>query len=989
MMHAPFPSRTAARRLLAAALLLLPAAACGGSGGGGSAGPGFQGALSVFEPDPTTLEAEPNDTLAQAHQLGDIRPGRDASVLGSISAAGNDQLDIFEFQAPERVTVDLALADVAGGAGDLDVFIYDPVSLQIVQQAASLSPSEATSFVAKGTFFVVVDVTGADASYELSLTGRPAAGFQEFEPNDTLAEANYLGTLALGEVVTVQADGADPGSDIYLFSIPAGQTLSFRLTATDPQGDYDVDLFDVTQGIGSAMFLERFDSGPPVESGQRAANPMSLYALEVFPFEPNDVSSYTLEIANGVLSLQGVTADPPARRRISKRSTAAVAAALTKDPVQLEGVFRAPGPVCRGDVIVRFEDERPSTARDIAQGLTRPMAVDPAQHLCKVRCEIGPELTEEEAARTALAVAATLRGMPGVVHAELDHRVQITALPQAEVFPNDTFYNLQWHYEQIGLPRAWGITTGSSAVRVAVLDTGTVAATDLTNAPGIDMISDPGIAGDGDGIDNDPTDVGDGVGPQPSSFHGAHVAGTIAANTDNGFGVAGVSWAATVFHVRVLGIGGGSSFDIAQGIRYAAGLSNASGQVANPPADIINMSLGGPGFNQTVQNACTAAHNAGSVVIAAAGNNNSDVPFFPAAYDDVISVSAVDFERRKAPYSNFHPTVDIAAPGGDVSVDRNNDNRPDGVLSTKPDDSVSPTNFNSFSFYQGTSMAAPHVAGVAALMLSVDPALTPNQVETILRSTSTDLGDPGRDPIFGEGLVNAFAAVQTANGGGGMANPILALDSASVLFDSRVDSLSIGVTNAGGGTLEVTSVVSTTTGPQGWLSAASVPAGQGGGPTDTSAIDISVSAGGLPDGVYVGNVAVISNAGSQNIAVTLALGQSAPSQNFEVFVIAVDADTLETRAQDVVFTGGSLLYSLDGLEPGRYLLVAGTDEDGDDLICDAGEPLCGFYPSLGLSTIIDLAEGERITGLNFPLQPVEGSAAGAAQAGFRLLGGEQ
>ena len=342
-------------------MLLLSAAACGGSdGGGGSAGPGFQGALSVFEPDPTNLEAEPNDTLAQAHQLGDLRPGGQTSVVGSISAAGSDQLDIFEFQAPERVTIDVALADIAGGSGDLDVFIYDPVSLQIVQQAASLSTSETTSFVARGTFFVVVDVTGADADYELSLSGRAASGFQEFEPNDTLAQANYLGTLALGEVVTVQADGADPGSDVYLFSIPVGLTLSFRLTATDPQGDYEVDLFDVTQGIGSAMFLERFDSGPPVESGQRAASPMSLYALEVFPFEPNDVSSYTLEIANGVLSLQGVTVDAPARRKIAKRSTAAVAAAFAKDPVQLEGIFRAPGPVCRGDVIVQFEDDRPS-----------------------------------------------------------------------------------------------------------------------------------------------------------------------------------------------------------------------------------------------------------------------------------------------------------------------------------------------------------------------------------------------------------------------------------------------------------------------------------------------------------------------------------------------------------------------------------------------------------------------------------------------------
>ncbi|MEO0662474.1 MAG: S8 family serine peptidase, partial [Planctomycetota bacterium] len=471
-------------------------------------------------------------------------------------------------------------------------------------------------------------------------------------------------------------------------------------------------------------------------------------------------------------------------------------------------------------------------------------------------------------------------------------------------------------------------------------------------------------------------------GSQPSSFHGAHVAGTVGANTNNDYGVAGVSWQTTLMHARVLGIGGGSSFDIANGLLWSAGLANATGLVANPPADIANMSLGGPGFSQTFQDACTAAWNAGTVVIAAAGNENSSTPSFPAAYDNVISVAAVDFERNKAPYSNFHPTVDIAAPGGDVSVDRNGDGYADGVLSNKPDDSVSPTNFENFSFYQGTSMAAPHVAGVAALILAVDPNLNPDQVDSILRNTATDLGAAGRDNIYGEGLVNAAAAVQLAAGGGG--GPVLALDTDAVLLEGA-GTRRVGVSNAGTGALDVTSV--TTSPPSAtWLSATAVATGQA-GTTDTSAIDVTANASGLPSGNYAGTVLVDSNGGSRQIAVTLTVGASGPGTTFTVFVLAVDADTFDTRAQDVVQTSGSLAYGLGSLPPGRYVVVAGTDEDNDGLICDEGEPLCGLYPSINLATAIDLSDGQRVTGLDFPVQDTTGPAPASSdgQSGFRLL----
>lgn len=938
--------------------------------------------MSVFLQDDTTLEAEPNNTLSTAHVLGDVAAGESISIFGSVQETGTDTADVFELRAPERIVVDIAL-DAISPSSDLDLFVLDGVSQQVVQRYITANASETGRFVAQGTFYLVVDSFSQDSDYDLTVTvSSVPAAIAEIEPNDTAQNGNYFGVLgSAASPVRIAGDGAGGSSDFFLAAVSGGAGLTFDLTSA-AGNDYDVLVYDGTSDIANPTLLGSFETSGNTESGFQAASAMSLLAVEVRPFG-GATAAYTLDLSSGVLRAAADMAGLSAAPRATVFGDDAAAARVEN---ALAGVLAPAAPVLAGDIIVQRTPgaRRAPTGVDAGAEVVAAMPGGPE----KLHFDLDPSLSPEDAARYTIALSAAMRAEGGVEFAEPDYLLQALALPQ-ERRPNDPFYNLQWHYEQINLPAAWDITTGSNSVRVAILDTGSAPSSDLAprEVAGIDMISSASIAGDGDGIDNDPTDVGDGInGPQPSSFHGAHVAGTVGAVTDNGSGVAGVTWLGQIMHVRVLGIGGGSSFDIAQGVLYAAGLSNASGQVASPAVDIINMSLGGPGFSQTFQNAVTDARNAGSLVIAAAGNENSSTPSFPAAYDGVVSVAAVDLEQRRAPYSNFHPTVDIAAPGGDVSADRNGDGYGDGVLSPKPDDSVSPTNFESYSFYQGTSMAAPHVAGVAALMLAVDPTLTPAQMESILSTTATDLGTPGRDTRFGDGLVNALAAVQQAAGGAGT-TPVLALDRSSVLLDAAGSASRVIVSNIGAGSLSVTNVSVSTNSGGSWLSA-TPNAAPGAGSTDTVSIDISASTGGLADGSYTGSVEIQSNGGTQSVGVTLVVGGGGQVPTFRVFVIAVDANSFESLAQDDVLTNGSLQYSLPGLNAGEYLVVAGTDEDNDGFICDEGEPLCGIYPSLELAETISVDVNQGVGGLDFPLQEsVIPSSSSGERRGFRLLRG--
>jgi serine protease len=360
----------------------------------------------------------------------------------------------------------------------------------------------------------------------------------------------------------------------------------------------------------------------------------------------------------------------------------------------------------------------------------------------------------------AKALAAELMARdPDVEYAEPD-RIMLPLMT-----PNDPLYTQQWHYYDatggLNLPAAWDKSTGAG-INVAVIDTGYRPHADLTGQilPGYDFIASAAIAADGNGRDSDASDTGDSttagqcggglpVQDDSSSWHGTHVAGTIAAKTNNGVGVAGVAFGAKVVPVRVLGKCGGYTSDIADAIVWASG-----GAVTGVPANankarVLNLSLGGSGAcDATTQNAINSARSRGAVVVVAAGNSNVNAAnASPANCAGVIAVAAVGRNGGKASYSNYGANVDVAAPGGDSGA---------AILSTWNAGTTTPAGDN-YGTMMGTSMATPHVAGVAALMLAKNPNLTPDEVEAKLKASARAF--PAACSGCGAGIVNAAAAV--------------------------------------------------------------------------------------------------------------------------------------------------------------------------------------------------------------------------------------
>lgn len=295
--------------------------------------------------------------------------------------------------------------------------------------------------------------------------------------------------------------------------------------------------------------------------------------------------------------------------------------------------------------------------------------------------------------------------------------------------PNDPDYSKQWNLRAIGMEKAWEETQGEGVV-VAVIDTGVSRVPDLKDTKfvkGYDFVNDREDASDDNG-------------------HGTHVAGTIAQSTNNKYGVAGIAFKASIMPLKVLsGSGGGSVADIAEAIRYAA----------DNGADVINMSLGGPGDTDLLRTATEYAYRKGVVIIAAAGNEQRNSASYPARYPHVLAVAALDSTGQKAPYSNFGAGVDISAPGGSLVS-----GEAGGILQN----TINPQSGESiFSAFQGTSMAAPHVAGVAAL-IKAQGVETPDEVYEILRESSQKVENDTFNH-FGAGQLNAAEAVRFAGHG--------------------------------------------------------------------------------------------------------------------------------------------------------------------------------------------------------------------------------
>lgn len=559
---------------------------------------------------------------------------------------------------------------------------------------------------------------------------------------------------------------------------------------------------------------------------------------------------------------------------------------------------------------------------------------------------------------TLLAIKA-LRDDPLVELAEPNFRVHSLAIPNDEAFP------LQWHYPLISLPEAWDTTIGSEDIVVAVIDTGVLPEhPDLAGqfAPGFDFVRNVENAGDGDGIDPNPRDPGSTRGGT-GSFHGTHVSGTVVARGDNGIGVAGVAYGARVMPLRALGVNGGTTFDVDQALRFAAGLPNDSGTLPERPAAIVNMSLGSSQFSQSSQNLINEVRARGVIVVAAAGNEASSQPSYPAAYDGVISVSAVDSQRRLAFYSNIGPSIDVAAPGGDNGVDLTGDGFPDGILSTGGVAGDSGPLFVN-SFLSGTSMAAPHVAGVLALMKSVNPALTPGDVDALLSqgSLTLDLGTPGRDERFGHGLINAQRAVLAALesiGSSPVDNPRLLASQSTLNFGSSTTALTLSLRNGGEGELALESIAVS----EPWLQVQPLAIDAAG----LGDYRVLVDRDGLAAGSFAADITAVSSVNALSIRVFLFVGTgSADSDVGVLFALLIDAASNEVVAQAVSDgAGGRYDFRFENIEAGTYEVAAGSDADNDLFICDAGEA-CGAWLTLDRPVLIELT-GDR-EGLDFPVE---------------------
>jgi serine protease len=399
------------------------------------------------------------------------------------------------------------------------------------------------------------------------------------------------------------------------------------------------------------------------------------------------------------------------------------------------------GAIVAGELIVRFRDgveERAASATLRMVGGREARRAALGQHW---RVTLEGDVSVSAAVRR-------LSSMPEVDYAESNGVVR---MHQGSVFtPNDRFYRAQWNFKLIGAPRTWAIQKGKSEVAVAVLDTGIAYEDygpykkapdwgDMRFLQGVDVIN-------GDTHAND------------DSYHGTHVASTIAEATNNTEGVAGLAFGCSLMPVKVLDQNGeGSNFDVAEGLDYVAAFRE-NGQ---NPVKVVNMSLGGANFSETVKRAGDRLVQAGIVVVASAGNDDASEVDFPASLENIIAVGAVDGRKHRAPYSNYGSALDLVAPGGDGDRDDDGEGNPDYVYQQMPDpDVLDLGRYDEFCYcgLDGTSMAAPHVSAAAAMLFS-QGITDPGAIRAALEQTAEDLGTTGRDDQFGYGLIQPAKAL--------------------------------------------------------------------------------------------------------------------------------------------------------------------------------------------------------------------------------------
>ena len=896
--------------------MLLAGAVLGSCGGGGSSGP---------------PPAAPDVTLSGAPQA--VAAGGTATLSWSTTAAttcrgsggwtGPKPLSGSEQVGPIRSDT-LFVLSCAGAGGTRD----SSVTLSVAAPVSSISGR-----------VLVGSTTQVDSDTNDPLAPRLAnnsLGTAQALPNPAIV-GGYVALAGRGPGGASQPAG-DP-SDYYRVALAGGQTIELIMAADDPIAN-DLDLY-LLNAAGSVV-----DSSLGTGRVERITVPSSgtYYVLvTVFNEATAGAANYRLSLgqtlatsAGGALRLTDRFVPGEVQLRLEggggagiNRRAAAAALGAQHHLLQVGGaadrelLFRLQGP----PLATRVTTLRTATEAGARAAPAAPQfATD----------ELGDKW------ETLMAIKR-LRGESAVRWAEPNW------LLAGSVVPDDPAYVRQrWHYEQIQLPAAWDIAHGSAGVTVAVIDSGVRATHPDLQArlvDGRDFVRGANAA-DGDGIDDNPEDPGD-AGPGGSIiFHGTHVAGTVAAAGDNGIGVTGVSWNTRVMPVRVLGNdGSGTLADIVQGIRYAAGLANDSGAVPANRADVINLSLGAlRSCSQAESDVLAAARTAGVVVVAAAGNDATSLPASPASCPGVISVAAVNSAASRAFYSNYGSSVRVAAPGGD-GTDRDGDGFPDGVFSTHASVQAG-TVVNTYDLLIGTSMAAPHVSGVIALMKSINPALTPAAIDGLLASglMTRDIGFPGPDEL-GVGLIDAFKSAQAASNQPPPLLPQLGLSPRSLSFGDVGTEAEVLVGNSGGGSLAVSSIFTVA----GWLRVVATQVDGSG----LGTYRIEVDRAGRSVGTYSSFVEFRSAAGNERVEVLMQVTASPIVANAgrQYIVLLDEATSAVTQQVAVTARGASVPFAFSNVTLIPYQLLIGSDMDNDGTICDDGEA-CGAYPVFGEPTSV-------------------------------------
>lgn len=559
-----------------------------------------------------------------------------------------------------------------------------------------------------------------------------------------------------------------------------------------------------------------------------------------------------------------------------------------------------------------------------------------------------------------------LRKRPEVSSAVPNYRFSSLASPVDE-----ELYRLQWHYDLINGPVAWQLAPGGgSGVRVAVLDSGLFSPDGNASNQTWHLDLQQNVVPGRDFVDGDnyPRDPGNSVGS--NVFHGTHVAGTIGAvvqgsSGNTGEGIGGVAFGSSIVPVRVLGEGGtGSSDDLIAAIRWVTGQDDG-----NVKAQVVNLSLGGLPLIQQLEDAIAfGVEQRGMIFVGAAGNSATSQRSYPAASDNVLAVSSVDAGGGLASYSNFGSWIDLAAPGGDASRDGNNDGRADVVWSTSAVEGASGFEA-SYAGLQGTSMAAPHVSGVMALLKEQDPARNYLDIRALLEAGALTQSSGTRSDQLGFGVLDASKALQADSN-----VTVLSPSPSQVLLGTETSSTqTVNLNRIGDGAAIIDSISQ----PPPWFTVT-----QRNLPHDNFALDFSLDESALEENVSYRDTLEVAYTG-EGVQRTLGIPVIAQVLSDEFartagthFVLLVnttpnDEGFFEAEAQIAVdVENGSYSFRFepdDGIEPkrqnevlpGSYYLVAGTDIDGDGIICQPGEA-CAEYPISGLREVITIEAGQDL-----------------------------